>query len=113
MAATDRRSEQRTPADLPVQVYGVDNDGKRFAQAATAKSISPRGALLLGLEQELRSGDLIKIQSGDGSATFRVVWVSPGTLTGGLKVAVQRIEADPCIWADRIVKPAELPARHN
>lgn len=113
MAAPDRRSEQRTPADLPVHVHGIDTDGKRFEQAATAKSISPRGALLLGLQRELRSGDLIRIQSGDGSATFRVVWVSPSTLTGGIKVAVQRIEADPCIWADKIVKPAELPAPHN
>jgi len=110
MAAPDRRSEQRVPADLPVQVYGIDEDGKRFEQAATAKSLSPRGALLLGLNHGLRSGDLIKIQLGEGSAIFRVVWVSPSTLTGGIKVAVQRIEADPCIWADKIVKPAELPA---
>jgi len=110
MAAPDRRSEARVPADFSVQVCGIDADGKRFEQAATAKNISLRGALLVGLRGAFRSGDLIKIQLGDASARFQVVWVSP---IGGIKVAVQRIEADPCIWADRMVQETELPMRHS
>ena len=113
MAAPDRRSVPRAPADFSVQVCGIDADGKRFEQAAAAKNISLRGALLVGLQGAFRSGDLVKIQLGDKSAAFRVVWVSPGKRTGGIKVAVQRIEADPCIGADQIVQETELPARHN
>ena len=113
MPAPDRRSEPRVSVDLSVQVCGIDADGRRFEQTAAAKNISLRGALLVGLGRTLRSGDLIKIQLGDASARFQVVWVSPDTLAGKLKVAVQRIEADPCIWADKIVESAELPAHHD
>lgn len=109
MASPDRRREQRAPTDVAVKVYGTDAEGRRFEQAAVAKNVSMRGALLLGLQQLLRSGDLIKIHHGNESAIFRVVWVSPGTLTGGIKVAVQRIESGPCIWIDKIGQEAELP----
>jgi len=113
MPAPDRRSEPRVSVDLSVQVCGIDADGKRFEQAVKARNISMRGALLVGLERTLRSGDLIKIQLADASARFQVVWVSPDKLAGTLKVAVQRIEADACIWADQIVQETELPARHD
>ena len=113
MPVPERRSEPRVSVDLRVQVCGIDADGKRFEQAATARNISLRGALLVGLDRTLRSGDLIKIQLGERSARFQVVWVSPDTLARTLKVAVQRIEADPCIWADKMVQQAELPTGHD
>ena len=113
MPAPERRSEPRVSVDLSVQVYGIDADGKRFEQAVKARNISLRGALLVGLERTLRSGDLIKIQRGDRSARFQVVWVSPDTLARTLKVAVQRIEADACIWADEMVQETGLPAGHD
>lgn len=113
MPAPERRSEPRVSVDLSVQVYGIDADGKRFEQAVKARNISLRGALLVGLERTLRSGDLIKIQRGDRSARFQVVWVSPDTLARTLKVAVQRIEADPCIWADEMVQETGLPTGHD
>ena len=113
MPAPERRSEPRVSVDLRVQVCGIDADGKRFEQAATARNISLRGALLVGLDRTLRSGDLIKIQLGERSARFQVVWVSPDTLARTLKVAVQRIEADSCIWADKVVQEAELPTGHD
>lgn len=77
MALADNRRDPRSAVELTVQVCGIDADGKRFEQAAAAKNISMRGALLVGLQQTLRSGDVIKIQHGGGSARFRVVWVSP------------------------------------
>ena len=113
MPIPERRSEPRVSVDLSVQVCGIDADGKRFEQAAKARNISMRGALLVGLERTLRSGDLIKIQLGDASARFQVVWVSPDALAGKLKVAVQRIEADPCIWADEMVQETGLPTGHD
>jgi hypothetical protein len=36
----DRRREPRTPADLPLLVWGVDIQGERFMQEAQARDIS-------------------------------------------------------------------------
>lgn len=114
MAAQDQRVELRLPADFGVQIWGTDANGINFAQAATAANISSRGALLLGIQRKLRSGDLIRIQYGEASAKFRVVWASPCPVAAGNKVAVQRIETEPCIWGDGLAErrePRPKPAR--
>ena len=102
MSAIDNRKEPRAPTDLNVQIWGADVDGMNFVQAAVVRNISGRGALLLGIERILRSGDLIRIQYGARSARFRVVWVSPGAIIQQLKIAVQRIDSEACPWEDQI-----------
>ncbi len=108
MAVPDNRQERRTSADLTVQVWGADIDGVRFAQAAVARNISARGALLLGIERTLRSGDLIRIQHRNRSARFRVVWVKRCAPTESPEVAVQRIAAEQCPWQEAIAAAIAL-----
>ena len=105
MALPDNRQEQRSLADLMVQVCGVDDNGMLFVQAAVVRNVSVRGALLLGIERTLRSGDLIRIQHRDQSARFRVVWVSRCAPTERTKVAVQRIATEKCPWQEAIALP--------
>ena len=57
----DRRREARTNIDLVLMVWGVDTQGERFVQEAHARDISLSGALLSGLDAELRSGDVVGI----------------------------------------------------
>ena len=58
-SSRDRRREPRTTADIALTVWGVDTRGERFLQVARARDISLSGALLSGLDAELRSGDVI------------------------------------------------------
>ncbi len=102
MPVPDARREQRTLADLTVQVWGADDNGAPFAQAAVARNISVRGALLLGIQRTLRCGDLIRIQHRNLSARFRVVWVKRCAPTERTEVAVQRIAAEKCPWQEAI-----------
>jgi|SRR5208337_3756336 len=111
--AAERRCEQRAIADLAVQVTGIDTVGKRFEQAAVARNISLAGALLLGIQRKLRPGDLLRVRHGDRSAKFRVVWVSPSTLAGAIKVAVQRIDTEPSIWQESAGQETEALAKPN
>src|SRR5437899_9764919 len=73
--STDRRRESRMDADLALLIWGVDTRGERFMQEARARDISLSGALLSGLEIELRSGDVIGILYAGKKARYRVVWV--------------------------------------
>lgn len=107
----DRRKETRTSTDLVLTIWGVDTKGERFAQQAHARDISLSGALLSGIDAELRSGDVVGVLYGARKARFRVVWVRYDEAGDKMQVAIHRIESDACPWPDRLVEePAETAA---
>jgi hypothetical protein len=102
----ERRREERAPADLDLLVWGVDTKGERFVQQARARDISLSGALLSGLEGELRSGDVVGILYAGKKARFRVVWVRSSGSGEKVQAAVQRLDADACPWRELLVETA-------
>src|SRR6202049_3533198 len=87
----ERRQEPRAQTDLAVQISGRDANGMSFRQSATARSISNSGALLSGLFQEIRSGDLLWVEYQQRKARFRIVWVRDSRSERKTQAAVQRI----------------------
>jgi hypothetical protein len=106
----ERRREPRTPIDLTLQVWGVDIRGERFLQTARARDISLSGALLSGLETDLRSGDVIGILYAGRRARFRVIWLRYDGDGDKMLVAVHRVAADACPWQDLL---AEDPGQES
>lgn len=109
---SDRRREQRTRIDVTLLVWGVDTHGERFLQEARARDISLSGALLSGLETDVRSGDVIGILCGKRKARFRVVWVRYDDAGDKMLIAVQRLSADECPWPELLnerTDPASVP----
>jgi hypothetical protein len=99
-----RRREQRSDANLPLTVWGIDTRGDRFLQEARARNLSLSGALLQGLNADLRSGDVIGILYAGKKARYRVVWVRESD--NGLKVqaAIHRLSADECPWKELLTE---------
>jgi len=102
----DRRCEPRTPTDLPLQVWGVNTRGERFLQEARARDISLNGAMLSGLESDLRSGDVIGILYAGRKARFRVIWIRYDEGGDKMLVAVHRLASDACPWLDLLTSEA-------
>lgn len=100
----DRRREARSTVDLVLTVWGVDTQGERFVQEAHARDISLSGALLSGVDAELRSGDVVGILYGSRKARFRVVWVRYDETGDKMQVAVHRVEPDVCPWRELLVE---------
>jgi hypothetical protein len=100
----DRRREPRTDVDLTLTVWGVDSRGDRFLQEARAREISLSGALLSGLDAELRSGDVIGILYAKKKARYRVVWVRESGNGLKLQAAVHRVAPDECPWKNLLVE---------
>lgn len=100
----DRRREPRSNLDLVLMVWGVDTQGERFVQEAHARDISMSGALLSGIDAELRSGDVVGILYGSRKARFRVVWVRYDEAGDKMQVAVHRIHPDVCPWRELLVE---------
>ncbi|MGA2345350.1 MAG: PilZ domain-containing protein [Candidatus Sulfotelmatobacter sp.] len=102
--ANDRRREPRVSTDIPLMVWGVDTRGERFLQEAHARDISLSGALLSGLDAELRSGDVIGILYAGKKARYRVVWVRHSGSAQKVQAAVHRFALDECPWKELLAK---------
>jgi hypothetical protein len=106
----DHRGEPRISADLPLVVWGVDTMGERFLQEALVRDISLSGALLSGLDSELRSGDVIGILYAGKKARYRVVWVRHIGSEQKVQAAVHRFTPDECPWKELLAQePAGDP----
>jgi hypothetical protein len=95
---TDKPLEPRVSVDLPVRVWGMSAEGRPFSQHARAQNISIEGALLSGIESELKLGDVIGVQCEDKKARCTVEWVKN---TGAIKkneVGVKLLADQECPW---------------
>ena len=94
----DKSVEPRVTVDLPVRVYGMSSDGHAFSQHARAQNISSEGALVSGVDCDLKVGDVIGVQCDDKKARCSVVWVMN---TGAIKknqVGVRLQSGQECPW---------------
>ena len=94
----ERRQQPRVPSDLTVSIWGYNEKGSRFLQQIRARNISESGALLVGIEQELRCGDLVGVQYENRQARFKVVWTRNSESALKIEAAVQKLRADECPW---------------
>lgn len=104
------RPEPRVDTDLPVRVWGMDSNGKPFIQHVRARNISSQGALLSGIEHELKPGDIIGVQLEQKKARCRVVWVVDAGAIQKNQLGLQILEGQECPWKDELAKPANLSA---
>jgi|GraSoiStandDraft_43_1057313.scaffolds.fasta_scaffold03909_3 hypothetical protein len=104
-AELERRNEPRILADLPVRIRAVNQHGGCYSQQVVARNVSSGGALLVGLEMELQSGDLVLLQYGAQRARYRIVWTRDSEGPRRILAAVQRLEEDYCPWQDLLTPP--------
>jgi PilZ domain-containing protein len=93
-----QQPEPRVTVDLPVRVWGMTADGRPFSQHARAQNISSEGALLAGIEGELKVGDVIGVQCEEKKTRCTVMWV---VNTGPMKknqVGVKLLADQDCPW---------------
>jgi hypothetical protein len=94
----DRRRKPRVAAHLSVRVWGVDAYSLPFIELARVKNISGGGAVIQGLRRQVRPGQTLEVQSDEGKAQYRVVWVGrTGSRRDG-EVGVQTLPSEPDIW---------------
>jgi PilZ domain-containing protein len=99
---SERRRDPRTEVNLGLFVWSVETKGEHFLQEARARDISLSGALLSGIDTDVRPGDVVGILYLGVEARYRVVWVLYAQGNDKMQVAVQRIESDACPWLDRL-----------
>jgi hypothetical protein len=104
----DEQSEPRQSVDLPVRVWGMTAAGRPFSQQARAQNISSEGALLSGLESELKVGDVIGVQCEEKKTRCTVIWVMNTGPAKKNQVGVKLIPNQECPWKNYL--PLDAPA---
>ena len=107
----DRRREPRSQSDFVVTIWGVDTAGERFLQEVRVRDVSLSGAMLTGIEADLRSGDFIGVLYLGRKARFRVVWVRYDDGGDKIQAAIHRVEPDECPWREMLTPPASNKAQ--
>jgi hypothetical protein len=79
-------------------------DGRAFTQHARAQNISAAGALLCGIEHDLKIGDIIGVRAGEMKARCKVVWVTNTRSVQKIQVGVQLVSTLECPWAPLVPK---------
>jgi hypothetical protein len=92
------RPEERVPVDVDMRVWGMGADGRAFSQHARAHNISARGALLYGIEHDLKIGDTIGVRVGEKKARCKVVWATNTRSVKKIQVGVQLVSKLECPW---------------
>jgi hypothetical protein len=92
-----RRSQDRTRAVLPVRVRGKNAAGALFEALAHTLDLTPTGARLGAIHQELTALDTLVVLFRKRRIEFRVIWTKLLDQQGEYQVGLQMIaqESDP------------------
>jgi len=77
-------------------------DGQPFFQSARATNFAIDGALLSGIEHELKVGDTIGVHFADKKVRCKVVWVINAGATQKIQAGVQLLPDQECPWKSQI-----------
>ncbi len=94
----DQQSEPRLTVDLPIRLWGMSADGRPFSQHARAQNISSEGALISGVESELKVGDVIGVQCDEKKTRCTVIWVMNTGPAKKNQVGVKLLADQECPW---------------
>jgi hypothetical protein len=95
-------SEFHHPAELLVRVWGMNAEGRPFFQNVMAGNLTSSGAVLTGMEQTLKLGEVIGLQYESQKTRVRVVHLGDAVMPGRMQATVEIVGGQPCPWADRV-----------
>jgi hypothetical protein len=94
----EHQSEPRLSVDLPVRVWGMTAEGRPFSQHARAQNISSEGALISGVESELKVGDVVGVQCEEKKTRCTVIWAMNTGLIKKNQVGIKLVAGQECPW---------------
>ncbi len=102
----------RATLDLHVRVWGMGANDRPFSQTASAQNVSVTGACIIGLEHELKIGDVIGVQYESRKARCKVIWITEAGGAKKIQVGVQLVADQECPWLSvlPIESRSNLPA---
>lgn len=98
----ERRAAKRTKMVLPVKISLEGN-----IAAIYTVDISPFGARVAGIREEVRPGQTVTLSRGTQKAQFRVVWAQP-LGKGEFQAGIEGINLKEKFWGVELEKDATV-----
>ena len=98
----DHQTEPRLTVDLPVRMWGMSADGRPFSQHARAQNLSSEGAMISGVEAELKVGDVVGLQCEEKKTRCTVIWVINTGAVKKYQVGVKLVAKQECPWKSHL-----------
>ncbi len=96
-----RRRERRIELTIPVQVFGLAENGLPFLESCYTRNISREGACLSGLKHKLVPDAILGIRCHEKEGHVRVVWVNE-LQKGGYEAGVHVVSPIDELWCWRV-----------
>lgn len=109
---TEPRPDTRVACDLKLRVWGIGADGRAFSQQAQARNISNRGALLCGIEHDLKLGETIGLQHAEKKVRCQIVWATKTASVNKVQAGVRLLGEMVCPWTAEL-HAAEIARGHT
>jgi hypothetical protein len=94
----EHQTEPRLTVDLPVRIWGMSAEGRPFNQHARAQNISSDGALISGVDSDLKVGDVVGVQCEERKTRCTVIWVLNTGPVRKNQVGVKLVANQECPW---------------
>jgi hypothetical protein len=98
----DYQIEPRLAVDLPVRMWGMSADGRPFSQHARTQNISSEGALISGVETELKVGDVVGLQCEEKKTRCTVIWMINTGPVKKYQIGVKLVAEQECPWRSHL-----------
>lgn len=88
-----KRKHKRLKMVLPLRIWTKCGSEETVFELAHTLDITPRGARLGAIHQELKPGDRVLVQYRQRKIQFRVVWIKPLEGTSEFQVGVEALDS--------------------
>lgn len=93
-----QRREPRKDIQVPVRIFGTDAQGRPFSENVSTSNVSREGARLVGVQAQVRVGEIVGLTYKSIKGRFTVKWVAPpGTGQAG-QVGLANAVAGKPFW---------------
>jgi len=93
-----KRSEPRKAVQVPVRIFGTDQQGRIFSETVNTVDVSRSGAKLTGVKAQLKVDEIIGLSCGPNRVHFRVKWAGqPGTPMEG-QIGLINLTPERPLW---------------
>ena len=96
------RRDPRIPASLPVRLIATDIKGVDWDQEVLTINVSRQGALLKGIQGELRVGNRISLSRMGKQEAFQVEWAGEKNAADAGQIGVSAVDPSTSFWNDVI-----------
>ena len=112
------RRQVRESLNLNVSLCGTDTNGQAFVERVRTVNISHDGALLEGVRNSVRNGDIVILRREDSTGRFRVIWEQSSS--SGWRLGLSRLfsanaidDPDCAIWVPDVYERPRKQARRQ